>query len=149
MSGAAFIATVALAALGCATDPGRQATPPRRDPAKRSDDPPNPERIVMMAPITAVERLVVDTKVAPYRPTLPPNYNEPGLVFWGLYKVCVTYEGSVYRVSTIKPATPELDDRWSGTMRNWRYAPYVRDGQPTAFCTPVRIEVRADDVELR
>jgi hypothetical protein len=139
---------LSLALLGCGSasngpsGQGERIPPPNPDLAKHPGDPPNPERIVMLSPEEGTSRRLSNIREEPHRPSLPPNH--PGDVHWGLYKVCVDYEGAVYRVKTMKTAGGELDAAWSTAIRTWRYTPHAVNGQPTAFCYVARIEVRVE-----
>jgi hypothetical protein len=71
-----------------------------------------------------------------------------GMVLWALYKVCVGTDGHVARVSAIKKADAEgrfgdLDREWMDVIRGWQFKPHVKDGQPTSFCFPHRVEARS------
>ena len=119
--------------------PGARIPPPDPDLAARAGDPPDPERITMLAPDAGSSRRQSNVEVAPHRPRIPDGRSG---IFWGLYKVCVGYDGLVYKVRTIKTAGSDIDFIWSDAIRTWRYTPYVVDGQPVAFCHPLRVEVR-------
>jgi hypothetical protein len=136
---------LSLAFLGCGSTgngPGDRIPPPNPDLARRPDDRPNPERIVMLSPADGTARRLSDVRQDPHRPSLPPDYY--GDVAWGLYKVCVDYDGAVFKMNTIKTAGGELDAAWSTAIRTWRFTPYAVQGQPTAFCYPLRIEMRVE-----
>jgi hypothetical protein len=140
---------LSLALLGCGSasngpsGAGERIPPPNPDLAKRPGDPPNPERVVMLSPEDGASRRLSNIREEPHRPSVPPNHH-PDEVYWGLYKVCVGYDGAVYRVTTIKTAGDELDNDWSTAIRTWRYTPHAVNDQPTAFCHPLRIEIRVE-----
>jgi hypothetical protein len=156
--GAGLLLAAALLGCGSAANNGQvasgqtaKAAPmaaglfPLAGPAQdgRPVDHPNPERIVMLSVEDATARLQSDINVAPHKPSLPPSLESPpGHVHWGLYKACIDYGGVVFKVTTIKTATDQLDHDWSEVIRTWRFTPYAVDGQSTAFCYPVRIEIR-------
>jgi hypothetical protein len=78
------------------------------------------------------------------KPALPKELNVPGLLVWGLYKVCVTNTGDVRSVEVIKSAIPGgLDGFWISKIENWKYEPYAVSGRPVPFCHPARIDVRS------
>jgi serine/threonine-protein kinase len=108
--------------------------------------PPAPVRSqqpVMVAPNVGRGQLAIDPNDPRYRPTLPPEARRPGMVYWGLLKVCADSDGTVVRTSVIKAFNhPGLDETVQDTVRRWRYRPYLINGVPTPFCTPVRIELR-------
>jgi hypothetical protein len=78
-----------------------------------------------------------------YKPQLPPSLNQPGLVVWGLFKVCVDPGGDVFAVRILKSADPEVNERWKATIRGWKHRPYQVDGKPVSYCYPMRLEVRS------
>jgi hypothetical protein len=117
-----------------------------RPVAARSSDRDMPANTVMVAPSVGRVQLAIDPNVPPYRPILPPEARRPGFVYWGLLKVCADAQGTVTRVTTIKPFSYlDLDQTVQETVRTWRYRPYLINGVPTPFCTPVRIELRGSE----
>jgi hypothetical protein len=139
------VSNAPVAGVAAPMGPAVVPTPTNPDQARRPEDRPNPERIVMLSPEDGNARRRADGNTAPPRtlvisdPGLPP-----GFVHWGLYKVCVDYEGVVFKVTTIKSANQQLDHDWSELARTWVYTPYAVDGQPTAFCYPTRFELRPE-----
>jgi protein TonB len=78
-----------------------------------------------------------------YKPTLPPALNRAGMVVWGLFKICVSAQGTVTGVSMLKPADPLVNDMWIAKMKTWLHKPYSINGRPVPYCYPVRVEVRS------
>ena len=103
-----------------------------------------PPGTVMVAPNIGAGLLLTDVTQPPHKPTLPPYLNQAGNVLWGLYKICVSDTGQVKGLKVIKSDdTPELDRRWAGAIKNWRYKPYTVDGKPVPFCYTLRLQVAA------
>jgi hypothetical protein len=78
-----------------------------------------------------------------YRPRLPPALNRPGMVVWGLFKMCVDSKGEVIDVFIIKSADLLVDADWVTLLRTWRHRPYLINGVAVPYCYPLRLEVRA------
>lgn len=100
-------------------------------------------KATMLAPEVAAGLLEVDVNKPPHQPTLPSSHNRPGMLAWGLYKVCVDTSGEVDHVRMIKSVDVQVDQLWMTTVRAWRYKPYVRDGQTLPFCYTLQLKVAA------
>ena len=89
---------------------------------------------------------LTDVTKPPYRPTLPDEYNRKGSVYWGLFKVCVSELGEVSSVAVVR-STGEfaIDERWTRTIKTWRYETHCVDNRPSQFCTPLRFQITADE----
>jgi outer membrane biosynthesis protein TonB len=69
----------------------------------------------------------------------------PGAACWGLFKVCVSTEGRVTNVETLRSSGfPEVDGIWKDKMKTWLHKPFEKNGRPVPYCYPVKMEVRAD-----
>jgi hypothetical protein len=100
-----------------------------------------PRRLVSLVPVNGSGQVLSDTTRPPHEPTLPPQLERPGMQYWGLYKVCVTDTGGVAGVKVVKSADISIDPLWMETIKAWRYQPHAVDGQPTAFCYTLRLQV--------
>jgi protein TonB len=101
---------------------------------------------VMVAPNVGTGQRKCDMQNDPqYKPGLPPALNRAGMVVWGLFKVCVTAQGAVDKVSMIKPADPLVNDTWMAKLKSCPYKPYSVNGRAVPFCHPVRLEVRSQN----
>jgi protein TonB len=109
-------------------------------PPPRPMPPPPP---VNIAPSVGEAHRLSDLEDPRYRPTLPPPINRPGMIVWGVFKICVGADGHVSNVSIIKSADPLVDQDWVGKIRGWQYRPYSVDGRPVPFCHPARIVVKS------
>jgi protein TonB len=108
--------------------------------------PPPPPVQQLLPPNVGKGQLAVDVQNDPrYKPGLPAQLNRAGMVIWGLFKICVSADGAVTDVKTIKAADPLVDADWIAKMRTWRYRPYSINGRPVPFCHPMRLEVRAQN----
>jgi protein TonB len=101
---------------------------------------------VMVAPNVGTGQRKCDMQNDPqYKPGLPPALNRAGMVVWGLFKVCVTAQGAVDKVTMIKPADPLVNDMWMAKLKACPYKPYSVNGRAVPFCHPVRLEVRSQN----
>jgi serine/threonine protein kinase len=59
----------------------------------------------------------------------------------GLFKLCITPEGSVSTVAQLKSTGfADYDAKIQSTIRSkWRYRPYLVNGKPAAVCTAVKV----------
>jgi hypothetical protein len=130
------VCLLALVVTGCAA-PAAQRRP--------QGDASAPDRggAQLLPPAVGAGRLVTDVFKEPYRPTLPPDLDEPGTVAWGVFKICVSSEGGVTDARPIKSASPSVDRLWVAKIRTWRYRPLTVNGRPVPYCYPMRLEVRA------
>jgi hypothetical protein len=87
--------------------------------------------------------LAIDVTREPYKPKLPPTLDAPGMVVWGVFRVCAAADGQVFDVGIVTSADPQVDDAWIKTLRTWRYQPYTLDGKATAFCVKERVKVES------
>jgi periplasmic protein TonB len=99
----------------------------------------------MLPPNIGTAQRITDVNVDPYKPRLPAALNRAGMVQWGLYKVCVTAQGDVQSVTPMKPADPLVNDDWMAKIKTWKYKPYSVNGRPVPFCSPVRVQVTAQN----
>jgi protein TonB len=99
---------------------------------------------VMLPPnIGTGQRLTELRSGDPLTPSLPPQLNRAGMTLWGLFKVCVSAQGTVSGVTVMKPADPLVDNDWIGKIKQWKYKPYSVNGRAVPFCSPVRVQVTA------
>jgi periplasmic protein TonB len=98
---------------------------------------------VMVAPNVGTGQRISDLSDPRFKPGLPPALNRAGMVFWGMFKICVSAQGKVSEVKIIKAADPLVDNEWLAKIRLWEYRPYTLNGRPVPFCHPARIEVRS------
>jgi protein TonB len=82
---------------------------------------------------------------ARYRPHLPAALNRAGMVVWGLFKLCVTAQGSVQNVQVLKSADPLVDKDWVALLKTLQHRPYSIGGRPVPYCYPMRLEVRSQN----
>jgi hypothetical protein len=106
---------------------------------------PPPKPAQPQKPLTAnIGKRLTSMDEAAFAPSLPRELRRSGFTAWGLFKVCVDTAGSVIGVEVLKSALPGgLDGDWIAKIEGWRYAPYMIDGRPVSFCTPVRLQVTA------
>ena len=101
---------------------------------------------VMVAPAVGIGNRKCDMVNDPqYKPRLPPALNRAGMVVWGMFKVCVSAQGAVEKVTVIKPADPLVNDDWMAKLKACPYRPYSVNGRAVPFCHPVRLEVRSQN----
>jgi protein TonB len=98
---------------------------------------------VMVAPNVGTGMRISDLSDPRYKPGLPPQLNRAGMMFWGLFKICVSASGHVTDVKIVKGADPLIDPDWVNKIKLWQYRPYTLNGRPVPFCHPARIEVRS------
>jgi periplasmic protein TonB len=98
---------------------------------------------VMVAPNVGTGMRISDLGDPRYKPSLPPQLNRAGMMFWGLFKICVSASGAVTDVKVVKGADPLIDPEWVAKIKLWQYRPYTLNGRPVPFCHPARIEVRS------
>jgi hypothetical protein len=94
---------------------------------------------VMLAPnVGLAQRLGEADKL-----TLPKALDQPGAVYWGLFKICVDTAGAVERVDVMKSTgqAEPLDQPWMTMMKTWHYKPYLVAGKAVPFCHPLRLQV--------
>ena len=103
-------------------------------PAGRPADNPAPAR-KMLAPNIASALLITSPDVA-----VPPDIKQK--TFWAIFRVCVTTEGAVEEVSLVSTSNPGVVGDLTTAIEQWRYRPYLQNGQPVAFCAPVRVSGR-------
>ncbi|HEY0713798.1 MAG TPA: hypothetical protein VGF45_14055, partial [Polyangia bacterium] len=114
----------------------RAPPPPSPSPPSVANEP------TLLPPTIGVGRRLSNVNLPEHKPSLPPMLNRRGATFWGLYKVCVSDQGTVTKVRTMKSAfNAALDLNWKTTIRTWRYQPYTVGGRPVPFCSPVRLQV--------
>jgi protein TonB len=102
------------------------------------------ETAKLLPPNVGSGQLISDVRNDPrFKPGLPPALNRAGMIVWGLFKICVTGQGTVSSVSILKPADPLVNDAWIAKIRTWQYRPYSINGRPVPFCHPMRVEVRS------
>jgi protein TonB len=102
------------------------------------------ETAKLLPPNVGSGLLISDVKNDPrYKPGLPPALNRAGMVVWGLFKVCVSAQGTVSGVTVLKSADKLVDGEWMNKIRTWQYRPYSINGRPVPFCHPMRLEVRS------
>jgi hypothetical protein len=105
--------------------------------------PPLPEAQPVTVPLAVgSSQRITDIADPRFRPSLPGPLNRPGVMLWGLFRICVGVDGGVTGVRVLKTAAPEADADWTRVIRTWRYRPYAIDGRPTPFCHTIRLEVR-------
>jgi hypothetical protein len=86
--------------------------------------------------------LAIDPRVSPYKPNILERYLPRGAVFAAILCLCVDEQGTVTDVKMIARTTSDIDARIAKALWNWRFNPYIVDGQPTPFCYPVNYTVR-------
>jgi hypothetical protein len=73
----------------------------------------------------------------------PPTMRHEGANYAGLFKMCVGITGMVDDVTTIRSTSDAtVDEEWKTEVRTWRHRPYLVEGQPRPFCTPVRLTLQ-------
>jgi hypothetical protein len=96
----------------------------------------------LLPPNLGLAQLKIDPVRDPrYRPQLPPELSNDGVVYSALFKMCVDTEGAVYEVTLLKSAHPKVDGPWAALLRTWPHKPYTLSGVPVAYCYPVRVKV--------
>jgi protein TonB len=100
---------------------------------------------VMLAPNVGTGQRISDINDPRFRPSLPPALNRAGMVQWGLFKVCVSAQGKVSSVTVMRAADPLVNDDWIAKIKSWEYRPYSVNGRPVPFCSPVRVQVQAQN----
>lgn len=116
-----------------------------------------PSEPQQLTPEAGARLLVSDVQRSPHKLTLPADLAKHGLVYWGLYKICVDPQGQVAEVKVLRGATgrradpplhvPELDRHWIQIAKGWRYRPHQADGQARPFCYVANLEVDEAYVE--
>jgi protein TonB len=100
---------------------------------------------VMLAPNVGVGQRISDVNDPKYKPGLPPQLNRAGMSLWGLFKVCVSAQGKVTSVAVMKGADPLVDKDWMAKIKIWEYRPYSVNGRAVPFCSPIRLQVTAQN----
>ncbi|HEY0709782.1 MAG TPA: hypothetical protein VGG33_23415 [Polyangia bacterium] len=100
---------------------------------------------VMLAPNVGTGQRITDVNDPRYKPSLPPQLNRAGMTLWGLFKVCVSAQGKVTNVTVVKSADPLVDNDWIGKIKLWEYRPYSVNGRAVPFCSPIRLQVTAQN----
>lgn len=106
---------------------------------------PGSEVEVEVAPGRAIKAAYISQESAAYYrnpdasfPSLPEAYWATGRSEYRmLFQICVSTEGTVSKVVTLKSATREIDDYLSAAIRSWRYRPRIVAGMPSPFCHPI------------
>jgi protein TonB len=102
------------------------------------------ETAKLLPPAVGKGQLISDMVNDPrYRPHLPPVLNRAGNVVWGLFKLCVTAQGSVHSVQVLKSADKLVDNDWVALLKTLQHRPYSIGGRPVPYCYPMRLEVRS------
>ena len=129
-----------LALCQCA---GRTSAPPKVDMP-----PPRPDTVAIVNGKKVViksGRVLSDLTKDPYRVRVPERFNKAGSVHKGVYKVCVTADGKVRSVTTLKSSgNAEVDDSFRQTIQVWQYQPYQIGDKPVPFCYPLNLKVTAN-----
>jgi hypothetical protein len=87
-------------------------------------------------------RMISDLNRPPYRPRVAERWRKQGNVHQGIYKVCVTSEGAVSEVSTLKSPGPRaLDGSFREAIGYWRYQPTRLGNKRVPFCYRLGIRV--------
>ena len=90
-------------------------------------------------------RMISDLDRPPFRPRIGEQWRKQGNVHRGTYKVCVTSEGAVSSVSTLKSAGHRaLDGSFREAIGTWRYQPTRIGNRRVAFCYSLGIRVTYD-----
>jgi len=120
--------------------------PPITAPAPSVLPVPNaPATPVNISPAEGAAHLVSDMNAPENRLLLPPTHNVAGARYIGRYTVCVDEAGRVRSAAVLESSGARaVDELWIEKMRNWRFRPWIRDGQQLAFCYPQRIEVSSE-----
>jgi protein TonB len=101
------------------------------------------ETAKFLPPSIGKGQALVDWNDPRYKPRLPPALNRAGMVVWGLFKLCVTAQGSVQTVAVLKSADKLVDQDWSNLLKTVPHKPYTIGGRPVPYCYPLRLEVRS------
>jgi periplasmic protein TonB len=96
-----------------------------------------------LPPSVGKGQALVDWNDPRYRPRLPPQLNRAGMIVWGLFKLCVTAQGTVSSVQILKSADQLVDKDWSALLKTVPHKPYSIGGRPVPYCYPMRLEVRS------
>jgi protein TonB len=102
------------------------------------------ETAKFLPPSVGKGQMISDMQNDPrYRPHLPPALNRAGMVVWGLFKLCVTAQGTVGSVQVLKSADKLVDNEWVALIKTLQHRPYSIGGRPVPYCYPLRLEVRS------
>jgi len=103
------------------------------------------ETAKFLPPSIGKGQLISDPNDPRYRPHLPPALNRAGMVVWGLFKLCVTAQGTVQSVQVLKSADKLVDNEWVALLKTYQHRPYSIGGRPVPYCYPLRLEVRSQN----
>lgn len=93
------------------------------------------ESAQLKLPLTiATGQLITDPTAREHRPNMPDHLRKPGTRLWGMFRICVTREGTVSNVRIVKSLHPEGDPEIVQKIRGWRYRPYMINSLPQPFC---------------
>jgi protein TonB len=86
-------------------------------------------------------QLAINPTVPPYCCPTIPRALEDADSFSAVLRVCVSTQGEVTEVRILRGAGPALDSQIPAFVQRWRYKPLLVNGEPRAFCYPVRYEI--------
>jgi protein TonB len=118
------------------TPPGVPASAPAADGAPAPPSPVPPHHV----PATMLEgaRISGSPAIVPSDRTKTAILESGRTKLVGTFKLCLTPEGAVSGVAMLKTTGfPAYDTKIMREMKEWRYRPYLLDGQPVPVCTAV------------
>jgi hypothetical protein len=79
-------------------------------------------------------QLAIDPNDERYQPILPPPLRKPGARFEPLLKICANHDGSVGKVTVIRPSDQEADRAIVQKVRLYKFNPFYNHGHAIPFC---------------
>jgi TonB family protein len=138
---------VALIALSCACArtpnaliPDECLAPPD---AHEAAPPTAPVGFVRLSTSRGHSQLTMDPRKALRKLEVPESCEaDQDREYVSVVRICVSAEGAVSNVDVLQPSAPIVDRKAQEKMRDWRYHPYVVDGQPRGFCYRLKFVFR-------
>jgi hypothetical protein len=106
---------------------------------------PNPEaleRPALLATRPGLALLAINPSEYPNKVGVPAECVGPSGSASSVVRVCVSDAGTVTSVAVLKPSIAIIDQRLPGVIGNWRFKPYLIEGQPVPFCFPMTYSAR-------
>jgi protein TonB len=102
------------------------------------------ETAKFLPPSIGKGQLISDMQNDPrYKPHLPAVLNRSGMTVQGLFKLCVTAQGTVSSVQILKSADKLVDNEWVALLKTLQHRPYSIGGRPVPYCYPMSLQVRS------
>jgi TonB family protein len=105
------------------------------------DTPSGPPSDSGAAPPVPTNDITPPEKTSDVHPSYPPEAKEAGREGRVVLKIIVKKDGSVQYVKTLK-SMPEFDSAAIEAVRQWKYKPAMKDGEPVAVYVTVTVNFK-------